>query len=537
MKKTKPSLPAEGNEVPQTRLQNLCALILTTALLCAISIPSVASADAPALFYQAQAVIVGDAAESNSWQWSKTPVMVNASAVNSEFSLELGGSNLTANPSGPQAAAIAADGGPATQITKGDLYEDGARVGRYTVSTVTTAAGDAIHGIFRRDDGRSFELENSADGYSLTELNHEGFPDCANDSHEHDLTPDGSYLALPATTDAVAYDSPTVDVMVAYTAAARSALGGESSMLAKINSAVSETNDAYTNSSASISVRLVHTVEVSDNSSGNFSTDLSNLRSDGDGDFDEVHDLRDTYGADLVVLITNETQYCGIAYLGPGSDSLGFSVVYHGCATGYFSFGHEIGHNLGLAHDPANAGGTGYKSTSHGWHFGPSGTDYRSIMAYSPGTRIQYFSNPAVTYLGYTTGDATQADNADTLDTTASMIAAYREEGSGGGSTGGGTSGGGSGGSGGTAYDLYLSKSKKTFTITLTDSDGSPISGETVQLKKNKKKKGKYKRSVGTGTTDANGQVIITTSKRGYFRAEHDSSGEISRVRKRKPLK
>ena len=76
-----------------------------------------------------------------------------------------------------------------------------------------------------------------------------------------------------------------------------------------------------------------------------FSAALSDITGTSDGKMDYVHSMRDSCGADLVALIIEHNQYCGIAYLGP-SIALGFSVTARGCATGYYSFGHEIGHNL-----------------------------------------------------------------------------------------------------------------------------------------------------------------------------------------------
>jgi len=66
---------------------------------------------------------------------------------------------------------------------------------------------------------------------------------------------------------------------------------------------------------------------------------------------DDVHTKRELYGADIVAMIIDDSEYCGKAWLGP-RESLMFSVVTDwNCVTGYFSFGHEIGHNQGLNHD------------------------------------------------------------------------------------------------------------------------------------------------------------------------------------------
>ena len=50
--------------------------------------------------------------------------------------------------------------------------------------------------------------------------------------------------------------------------------------------------------------------EVQYTESGNMGTDLSRLTSTFDGIMDEVHVLRDTHGADLVMLITDGRDYC-----------------------------------------------------------------------------------------------------------------------------------------------------------------------------------------------------------------------------------
>jgi len=104
-------------------------------------------------------------------------------------------------------------------------------------------------------------------------------------------------------------------------------------------------------------------------------------------------------------------------------------VVNHSCATGYYSFGHELGHNQGLHHDPATAGGS---SSVFPYAFGyqdPFG-DFRTIMAYNcPGgcVRVNHFSNPDILFNGEPTGDASQSNNARALDETASVVASFRQ--------------------------------------------------------------------------------------------------------------
>jgi hypothetical protein len=228
----------------------------------------------------------------------------------------------------------------------------------------------------------------------------------------------------------------TIDSLVAYTAQARASAGGTAAIEALIILAVEETNQAFANSLIEAQLRLVHMGEVPYVESGDMSTDLWRLRETGDGHIDEVHTWRDDFGADVVSLISNDTSYCGMAYLmtveSSSFESSAFSVVSRVCATGYYSFGHELGHNLGSTHDRDNAGiavapyGYGYQD--------PYGV-FRTLMAYDCPNgcpRESYFSNPEVTYLGLPTGidhdldPAASADNARSINEVALTAANWR---------------------------------------------------------------------------------------------------------------
>ena len=135
-------------------------------------------------------------------------------------------------------------------------------------------------------------------------------------------------------------------------------------MNALIALAVSESNTGYANSNVTQRLRLVHTAEVEYSEAGfNWTTTLDRLTNTADGFMDEVHSLRDTYGADAVVLIVNDTAFCGQAWLmttvSNGFKTFAFSLVSRICAAGNYSFAHELGHNMGSHHDRANASGPG----------------------------------------------------------------------------------------------------------------------------------------------------------------------------------
>jgi hypothetical protein len=235
-------------------------------------------------------------------------------------------------------------------------------------------------------------------------------------------------------------DGTTINVMVVYTPAARLAVGGVAAMQSLIALGVSETNQGYTNSGVIQRITLAHSAEVVYTevvgAGAAFSPALSALTSKTDGVMDEVHTLRDTYKADMVSLWINDTGSCGLAWLMTTAslafESSAFSVVHHGCATGYYSFGHEMGHNQGAHHDVAVAGGgTGVYPYSHGWV--DTMSQFRTIMAYGNAcgncTRINYWSNPNGTYLGRTTGDTATANNALSHNNTVSIAANWRSSG------------------------------------------------------------------------------------------------------------
>ncbi len=248
-------------------------------------------------------------------------------------------------------------------------------------------------------------------------------------------------VAQPA---GAADDGSTIDVLVVYTDDARQVVGGTAAMEALIATAETETNEGYANSGITQRVNVVHTAEVSYDESGfDWGETLARFRYHGSGysDFDAVTapgtGLRDTYLADESVLIVEgASPYCGMAYLmeslSPSFESSAFAVVAYNCATGYYSFGHEMGHNMGAHHDRANASGTGAFSYSYGYQAPDKA--FRTVMAYncsSPGCpRVNHWSNPDVDYLGQPTGvvytATNSADNRRTLNNTAYTVANFR---------------------------------------------------------------------------------------------------------------
>ncbi|MBW2416983.1 MAG: hypothetical protein JRH19_00465 [Deltaproteobacteria bacterium] len=248
-------------------------------------------------------------------------------------------------------------------------------------------------------------------------------------------------LAEAAAVSAGVDDGSVIDVMVVYTAAARNAAGGTTAIENTIDLAISETNTGYANSNVDPRLRLVHTEESSYAGSGNLGLDRGRLRGKTDGYMDSVHATRDGVGADVVSLIQeNGGGYCGVAYImtsvSSAFESSAFNVTARSCATGYYSFAHELGHIQGARHDWF-VDSTDNSPFAYNHGFVDPSDNWRTIMAYGNDcgdcTRIDHWSNPNVTDpvfgdpMGVSEGDFHAAENWKTLNNTAYTVANFRE--------------------------------------------------------------------------------------------------------------
>ena len=115
------------------------------------------------------------------------------------------------------------------------------------------------------------------------------------------------------TSGAAADTGDVIDLLVAYTPAARRAAGN---IDAFIQFAIDNTHRIYRNSNIGLRLRLVHKHQVNYAEHSIMGVDLDRL-TDIDGTMDEVHGLRDRYGADLVALIVGRSsnRVCGVAWV------------------------------------------------------------------------------------------------------------------------------------------------------------------------------------------------------------------------------
>jgi hypothetical protein len=220
-------------------------------------------------------------------------------------------------------------------------------------------------------------------------------------------------------------DGSTIDVMIAYT---QDVANDSSNILTEIQLFVDDTNQYFENSGITQRISLVKTLLVYYAESYAASTDLNRLRKTSDDYLDEVHSVRDSYGADIVTLLVKRMDdACGIGYLLEQDnqsyfDQLAFNVVDIDC--GSLTYAHELGHNMGAHHDTGETTDPGWDSYSHGYR--DNTNNFRTIMAYGTETRIGYFSDDAELYGGKATGSAADEDNVRTLDETRTVVANFR---------------------------------------------------------------------------------------------------------------
>lgn len=219
-----------------------------------------------------------------------------------------------------------------------------------------------------------------------------------------------------------------VDVMVVYTPKVRTNAGGDNAIQSRILNAASAANQGYLNSNIDIALNLVYMGAVDYAETNSMPTSLSRLRSTTDGYLDLVHPLRDQYGADVVILLTTDTDYCGYAYImktvSTAFATSAFGVVRDGCLTAG-SFAHEIGHIMGNVHNPEDASSAGAYPDSYGYRICGK---FRDIMSYSCSgePRVNYFSNPDIYYSSWPTGILGSNDTARSMNVTSPTVASFR---------------------------------------------------------------------------------------------------------------
>mmetsp|Transcript_9556 Transcript_9556/g.20665 ORF Transcript_9556/g.20665 Transcript_9556/m.20665 type:complete len:510 (+) Transcript_9556:277-1806(+) len=256
--------------------------------------------------------------------------------------------------------------------------------------------------------------------------------------------------------------TPVIDILVIYTQGAkRDAQNHNHGPIQDlVNLAVAQTNEAYVNSGINAELRLAHLHEdtsgyTADEGSTSMRPPLYQLTYKHghervpDGLLEYAHQMREDKGADMVALITTGAG-CGIGWISGNCATCNpdknwmFSVTKYSCATGQYSFAHELGHNMGCNHDKGTTGRCGTSNYRYGYR--DPNSQYGSILSYPcksgqcdehPGgscTRAKFFSTPDPNYLwngrpmgrprGHSLGET---NNAKTINDRAEHISNFYE--------------------------------------------------------------------------------------------------------------
>lgn len=204
----------------------------------------------------------------------------------------------------------------------------------------------------------------------------------------------------------------TITLFMTYGPSYVTQWGSEAVARTRLSNIVQLANSAYANSGTGIAFKIVGWAKVNQTDTTP-QTVLPAMRADS-GAFKGVAALKRTAGGAITVFfapfnpVTSKTSTCGLAYV-PGGGAGGmnlfkaqvgsamFAALNDGQSNGYYcemlSLAHELGHNLGNAHDKANSSFPGVFGYSYGK--GVSG-QFGTVMSYiSP--RVALFSSPQLT--------------------------------------------------------------------------------------------------------------------------------------------
>jgi hypothetical protein len=298
----------------------------------------------------------------------------------------------------------------------------------------------------------------------------------------------GSAATL-ASAESSATAQTTVDLVLGYTAHFAQRLGGQSQAVTRLNFMVDVANQAYFNSEIGGQLRLVNTVQVAYPDATVNRTALFELSGvtctvtsgtapmylpDAGANctnaavpaaLQPVLAAKAQYGADLAGLVRTfespEQQSCGVAWLlgggraaiGPANAKFGLAVISDSSGTTFSdpdngascrneTLAHELGHNMGLAHDvetaqgndDTNSDGNALDPEEYGAYadaFGYKADSFFTVMAVpSLGqSGVRMFSNPRKTTCGSTNnlpcGVVGQSDNARVLSQTMPIVAGF----------------------------------------------------------------------------------------------------------------
>ncbi|WP_154224522.1 zinc-dependent metalloprotease family protein [Marinicella rhabdoformis] len=319
--------------------------------------------------------------------------------------------------------------------TNGDIsFEQHNEFGHINV----TVGNNSIFGDWHHK-GKDYRFTTDKSGSWLIELpsNHLIQDACGTEHHSHETLKD-----LPIANKQAA--GTVIDILVVHNRALALRYPGNL-MQTRINHYMHVANQTFANSGLDLAARLVGIEELPYNHNNSNNDMLSHMRStiSNQAVFTGLQDLpemRENTGADLIIAIRpHDIQTrgnCGLAYYPtPGFDaSYGMNMVSDGMSSWSLCsdqvFVHEIGHNLGAAHQYGAGGGT----------FQAQGSAFIKMFQFNTvmgsfGTgqnnrskRMPMFSNPSLMCGGYACGVSSGSEpsnNTAVINSTMNSVANY----------------------------------------------------------------------------------------------------------------
>lgn len=331
--------------------------------------------------------------------------------------------------------------GPEAFAWRGRVHDQDRQVG---TASLTVQSG-RVTGRFSTRDGR-FRVVGDAEGrHWLEHVNPESMPQRHPPTHSPMNPPSTLQHESVGHSDSAASregisvteEPAVVDVIAYYTGAAVSEYPDEIGMRLSIRNTVDMANTALLESGIDHRFRLIGIIHWEHEEPANISDSLGSFAQDNN-----VSTTRNLYSADLNGNFGVYDDFCGIAYVLPDYDDTWNGAFSTSNIAGEYPcleiqvLAHEMGHNMGLHHDPDNAPPP--QDMIEPFAYGHlSENEFSTIMAYHPGCGggdyyncfdNDFFSNPAVIDpdSGLAVGIAGERDNAEVLRRTMPLAARWR---------------------------------------------------------------------------------------------------------------
>jgi len=254
-----------------------------------------------------------------------------------------------------------------------------------------------IIGTLKTHDGKAFALEKCGNNYIFEEFDVEAFP-TERKGHEELLSRFSRDSIVDTNMTMDRNEIATYSVMFYVTPEVAATTPNIADFVDQV---IAETNLGYINSKIPVRVKALCIEEANiDQSSASDTLETFTNMKGIPWKSETIAALRNTADAAVLLVQDFDDNYCGYGWIGTTYEGgPTFSTVKKSCALGYFTIGHELGHNFGCHHNKEQDTNKNIPF-GHG-HLIEGGA--RTIMAYHVSgydSKVNYYSNPEVIYPG-----------------------------------------------------------------------------------------------------------------------------------------